>query len=172
GDWSVTGVQTCAFRSERVTAPVRVLKLETPPTLACTAACTKAVVANWLVLVPGAAVGALGRPEKAGEARGAPPALVTSVRPRVTAPIRPLKLVTLLGCREVIALVTNCVVASCVVLVPATAVGAAGTPVKVGLAIGAPPAPVMSAVVSVTTPWRALKEVTVLDCKAATALVT
>ena len=30
--------------------------------------------------------------------------------------------------------VTNAVVASCVVLVPAAAVGAAGTPVKVGLA--------------------------------------
>src|SRR5579864_284842 len=36
-----------------------------------------------------------------------------------------------------IAVVTNCVVASCVVFVLAAAVGAAGTPVKVGLAVGA-----------------------------------
>lgn len=52
---------------------------------------------------------------------------------------------------------TNAVVASCVVFVPGAAVGPAGTPVKVGLASSAPPALVMSAVVSVTAPTRPLK---------------
>ena len=32
---------------------------------------TKAVVASWVVLVPGVAVGAVGVPERAGEIRGA-----------------------------------------------------------------------------------------------------
>jgi hypothetical protein len=35
------------------------------------AAATKAVVASWVVLVPGAAVGAVGTPVKAGDAKGA-----------------------------------------------------------------------------------------------------
>src|SRR5215471_20081006 len=180
---STSQLATTAFVQAAITASVggvasfntrtgAVLKLATPPTEAVMAACTNAVVANWLVDVPGAAVGALGRPEKAGEAIGAPPALVMSFVVRPTTPVRPLKELTELVCRVVTALVTNWVLAICWVLVPGAAVGVIGTPVKIGLAAGAPPTPVTSVRVSVTTPWRVLKEVTEFACSAATALVT
>ena len=52
---------------------------------------------------------------------------------------------------------TNAVVASCEVEVPAPAVGAAGTPVKVGLASIAPPTADTSAASSTTAPVRQLK---------------
>ena len=55
---------------------------------------------------------------------------------------------------------TKAVVASCVVLVPAAAIGAAGVPVNVGEAKSAPPAPVTSAPINVTAPVRVLNEVT------------
>src|SRR5580693_1400017 len=48
-----------------VTAPVRPLKLATPAATAATAAITNAVVANWVVEVAGAAVGAEGTPVNA-----------------------------------------------------------------------------------------------------------
>ena len=70
-----------------------------------TALFTNAVVASCVVFVPAVAVGAVGTPVKAGDARFA---FVDA------------------------AVVTNAVVASCVVFVPAVAVGALGTPVKVG----------------------------------------
>jgi hypothetical protein len=75
--------------------------------IAGTADVTKAVVAIWVVFVPAVAVGAVGVPVKAGEARFA---------------------------LRLSAVVTKAVVAICVVDVPAVAVGAAGVPVKVGLA--------------------------------------
>ena len=55
----------------RTTAPVKPLTDVTAPDAAATAAVTKAVVASWVVLVPGAAVGAVGVPVNAGEARRA-----------------------------------------------------------------------------------------------------
>ena len=70
-----------------VTAPVRPLN-ET--TVEASAACTKAVVAIWVVFVPKIAVGAVGVPVKAGLAKVAPPAAETSAKVSVTAPVRPL----------------------------------------------------------------------------------
>jgi hypothetical protein len=61
------------------------------------------------------------------------------------------------------AAVTNAVVAICVVFVPAVAVGAAGTPVKVGEAVGA--APETSATASVTAPVRPATDVTGADVR-------
>src|SRR5215472_14706021 len=141
----------------RVTAPVRPLKL-------CTAAVasafwTKAVVAMLVELSPAVGVGAVGVPVNCGEAKSAPPTADTSLVCKVTAPVRELKLVTP-AVEAAIAFITNAVEAACVVLVPAVAVGTVGVPLKLGEAIGAPPAPVMSAVVRVTTPWRPLNEVT------------
>src|SRR3954466_9808252 len=127
--------------------------------MAVMAAVTKAVVASCVVLVPGVAVGAVGVPVNVGDASNAPPAPVTSAEFNVTAPVRVLKETTPLEL-AIIALVTKAVVASCVVLVPADAVGAAGTPVNVGEASNAPPAPVTSAEFKVTAPVRVLKEVT------------
>ena len=76
-----------------------------------------AVVAICVVLVPGAAVGAVGTPERAGEASGAYVANATVSKFR-----------------------TNAVVAICVVFVPVEAVGAVGVPVSAGEFIGARPA--------------------------------
>jgi hypothetical protein len=79
---------------------------------ALAAVVTNAVVANWVVFVPAAAVGAVGVPVNTGLASGAPdpdPAFAS----------------------------TNAVVATCVVFVPAVAVGATGVPVNAGLASGA-----------------------------------
>jgi len=76
------------------------------------AACTKAVVANCVVLVPEEAVGAAGTPVNVGAfigALGATPA-------------------TIAAC-------VNAVVASCVLLVEVAGVGAAGVPVSVGLLV-------------------------------------
>jgi hypothetical protein len=75
---------------------------------ASTAVVTNAVVASCIVLVPGAAVGAVGIPVNAGLA---------------------------LDANGSVAIVTNWVVAICVVLAPMVEVGAAGIPVNVGLAI-------------------------------------
>jgi hypothetical protein len=49
----------------------------------------------------------------------------------------PIKVGLEIGAKPVIALSTNAVVASCVVLLPAVAVGAVGVPVKAGLRSGA-----------------------------------
>ena len=86
------------------------------------AACakTKAVVANWVVFVPGAAVGAEGMPENAG--------------------LR-------IGARRAACANTKAVVASCVVFVPSAAVGAVGSSRKAGEVNGAVksnPAPIRS----------------------------
>jgi hypothetical protein len=73
------------------------------------AACTKAVVANCVVLVPAAAVGAAGTPVNVGASIGA-----------------------LAATPATIAACVNAVVAICVLLVAVAAVGAAGIPVNVG----------------------------------------
>ena len=91
---------------------------------------------------------------------GAPPTPVTSARSKVTTPMRPLNEVTP---EAATAAVTNAVVASCAVLVPAAAVGAVGTPVKLGPASSAPLAPEMSDEFKVTAPVRPLKVVTVVE---------
>src|SRR5215467_8757616 len=116
---------------------------------AAIAAVTNAVVANCVVLVPGAAVGPPGVPVNVGEASGAPPAPVTSAVVNVTAPVRVLNDDTPPDGMAAIAAVTNAVVAICVVFVLGAAVGAAGVPVNVGELISAPPAAEMSALVSV-----------------------
>ena len=77
-----------------VTAPVRPFQLLTPATTPDNAAVTTAVVAICVLFVPGAAVGAVGVPEKLGLAVGAPPTPVTSAKVNVTAPVRLLKLDT------------------------------------------------------------------------------
>ena len=56
----------------------------------------KAVVASWVVLVPAAAVGAVGAPVRAGLASGAAPDM--SATARVTAPVLPATLATVLAC--------------------------------------------------------------------------
>jgi hypothetical protein len=78
--------------------------------LSAPSAATKAVVASWVVLVPGVAVGAVGVPVRAGEASGA------------------FRMSTA---------VTKAVVAMSVVLSPGVAVGAVGVPVSAGDARGA-----------------------------------
>ena len=75
-------------------------------------ATTKAVVASCVVDVPATAVGAVGTPVNAGEARGA---------------------------NDV---ATKLVVAICVVFVPGVAVGAVGVPVNAGLTVSARAVPV------------------------------
>src|SRR5262245_27365859 len=77
-----------------VTAPVLPLKDATPAVAALTALVTKAVVAIEVSLSPGAGVGAVGLPVRAGLASNAPPAPEISPEVSVTAPVRPLKLVT------------------------------------------------------------------------------
>src|SRR6516162_2593739 len=109
-------------------------------------------------------------PVKAGEASGAPPAEVISAVVRVTAPVRPFHDATPAVPAE-IALATNAVVATWVLLVPAVGVGAVTVPVKAGLATGAPPAPVTSAGCRVTAPVRPLKLATP-EVAAVTAAVT
>ena len=96
---------------------------------------------------------------KTGDARGAPPAVVTSEAVRVTAPLRPLKLETPVVAATT-ALSTYCVVASLVVPSWAAAVGAVGVPVKAGLASGAPPTEVMSESERLTAPLRPFQLVT------------
>lgn len=135
------------------------MKLATPVVAALTAVVTNWVVASCVVLVPAVAVGPAGVPVNEGDANGAPPAPVTSAVVRVTAPARVLNDVTPVDIEE-IADWTNCVVATCVVFVPPVAVGAAGVPVKVGDAIGAPPTPVTSPIVKLTAPVRVLKDAT------------
>lgn len=93
-----------------------------------------AVVAICVVAVPGDAVGARGTPVNVGDANGAAPGMSESAR--VTAPVLVLTDATP-ATPATTAFVTKAVVASCVVLAPGAAVGAAGTPVNVGLALGA-----------------------------------
>ena len=99
---------------------------------------TNAVVANCVVFVPAAAVGAFGVPVNVGEARLA---------------FKPKAELMALFCTGLVlddhtaastvaaalstAVLTKAVVASCVVLVPAAAVGAVGVPVRPGEARGA-----------------------------------
>ena len=99
---------------------------------------TKAVVASWVVLVPAAAVGAVGVPVNAGETVETALASTKAVvaicvvfvdRAAVGAVGVPVSAGEASGAYEV---ATNAVVAICVVLVPAVAVGAAGVPVNVG----------------------------------------
>jgi hypothetical protein len=94
---------------------------------------TKAVVAICVVFVAVEAVGAVGVPVRAGEAKGAKPEIEAPAG-MVTVPVKVGEARFALVLRP---FVTKAVVASCVVLVPAVAVGAAGVPVKVGEAIGA-----------------------------------
>ena len=93
------------------------------------AASAYAQVANWVVFVAGAAVGAAGTPVKVGLASSAPPAAVMSAASRVTAPALVLKVTT--PAPPASAAATNAVVASCR-RVPGEAVGACGVPVKFG----------------------------------------
>ena len=121
-----------------------------------TAFVTNAVVAICVVFVPAVAVGARGVPVRVGLADNTtdpepvdvvtpvPPLATFSVPAKVMAPV-----VAVEGVKPVdpaenddtpapdTAAVTNAVVAIWVVFVPGDAVGAAGTPVKVGLASGA-----------------------------------
>src|SRR5580692_6383826 len=113
---------------------------------------TNAVVASWVVLVPTAAVGAVGVPVKAGDCSVAPPAADTSLAINVTAPVRPLNVVTPAS-TELIMLITKSVVAICVVLVLTAAVGAVGTPVKAGELIGAKPVPEFAMTNAVVANW-------------------
>ena len=140
----------------KLTLPVRPLKLDTPVVDAATAASTNAVVANWVVLVPGAAVGPLGVPVNVGDANNAPPAPVMSEDWKTTVPVLPLKLATP-AVEAATAFSTNAVVAKRVELSPACGVGAVGLPVNAGELMGAPPTPVTSPSVNVTTPCRPLK---------------
>jgi hypothetical protein len=87
----------------------------------------------------------------------APPTPLTSEACRVTAPVRVLNDVTP---ALVNADLTKAVVAKVVELSEVAGVGAVGVPVSAGLAKGAPPAPVISAVVNVTAPVRVLNDVT------------
>ena len=114
--------------------------------------CTKAVVATAIVLVPYATVGAVGDPTNAGEAIGAAPAI--SVTTNDTTPVLVATDNTGADAR------TNSVVAIFKLTSPSAGVGAVGTPVNVGLFIGA---------------FNACKEsvVAVVEaCNVATALVT
>jgi hypothetical protein len=106
--------------------------------MAGTAAWTNAVVASAVVLLPAVCVtpivpvGREGVPEKVGLTKGAAPD--TSATARTTAPVRPATEVT--GAAGALAR-TKAVVAICVVFVPSVAVGAVGTPDRLGLAKGA-----------------------------------
>ena len=141
----------------KTTAPVRVLKLVTPAVPAATAACTNAVVARSVLLVPAMGVGAVGVPVKFGLASKAPPTAEMSEAWKVTAPVRALKLVTGAG-TAAMAVVTYAVVAIWVLLVAGAAVGAVGVPLRAGEANKAPPTPVTSAAVSTTAPVLVLKD--------------
>lgn len=101
---------------------------------------TNAVVASWVVFVPAVAVGAVGVPVKAGDAR-----LAFSAKELVTVDAKfassPSAAASSLSVSKApggassnasTAARTNAVVASWVVLVPAVAVGAVGTPVNAG----------------------------------------
>jgi len=119
-----------------------------------------AVVASCVVDVPGLAVGAVGIPVNAGLANKAPPTPVKSETKKVTAPVLELKDVTVFNPNSAR---TKAVVAIWVLLVPRLAVGAAGTPVNVGLANGAglkPKAVVTSPDANTMAPVLELKEVT------------
>ena len=131
-----------------------VIEVTVPPPDELTCCNTNAVVANCVVLVFNAAVGAIGDPVNTGLTLKTllpdPVLVVTPVPPfntfntplKVTAPA-----VAELGEKPVvpalneltrpvpdeIAFCTNAVVANCVVLVPAAAVGAAGAPKNVGV---------------------------------------
>src|SRR5215472_17160186 len=115
---------------------------------------TKAVVASLVELSATGGVGPEGVPVNVGLAVRAPPTPVTSAACKVTVPVLPLNVLTIFVVRAV---ATKAVVAICVELVPAVAVGAVGVPVIFGETMGAPPAPVTSAVVRVTAPVRPLK---------------
>ena len=91
-----------------MTAPVRLLKDETPTVAALTALVTKAVVASFCVASPITGVGPVGVPVKFGEPIGAPPTERTSDRESVTGPCLPFQLVTV---PAAIALDTNIVLA-------------------------------------------------------------
>ena len=119
------------------------------------AAATNAVVASGVVLVPGVAVGAVGVPINAGDAKGATDAAFAAVKPSVL--LMSVAVATAVMPSDVrfmtplppgsdrpeldatTAAVTKAVVASCIVLVPGDAVGAVGVPVNAGLANGAAP---------------------------------
>jgi hypothetical protein len=100
---------------------------------------TNAVVANWVVLVLAAAVGAAGVPVNVGDARAArevSEGWTWSARAyRRDVPTAAVPSTT--GVVADACATTNAVVASWVVLVSTAAVGAAGTPVNVGAASGA-----------------------------------
>src|SRR5215467_11125796 len=127
GDASNAPPTALTSLARNVIAPVLPLNDDTPPGAAARAACTNAVVANCVVLVPCVAVGADGTPVKVGPANKAPPTAVKSALVKVTAPVRVFHELTP-DTTPVSAACTNAVVASCVLLVPAVAVGAVGTP--------------------------------------------
>src|SRR4029078_944597 len=122
---------------------------------------TNAVVAMDVSLSPNKGVGARGSPVNTGLASSAPPAPVTSMPASVTAPVRPLKLVTLAAggaaMEDAMVDTTNAVVAMDVSLSPGDGVGALGLPVNVGEASGAPPTDVTSSRLNSTAPVRLLK---------------
>ena len=91
--------------------------------------CTNAVVATTVELVPDAAVGAVTVPVNVGPTDGAAPA--TSPTTKVTAPV--LVATDNTGADDL----TNAVVAIFKLTSPSAGVGAVGTPVNVGLSIGA-----------------------------------
>jgi hypothetical protein len=94
-----------------------------PVTAASTAAFTNAVVATCVVFVPAVAVGAVGVPVSAGEAKGAINAFALSTYAIEALPAKPP--------------LTKAVVARIVELSVAIAVGAAGEPVNKGDTVGA-----------------------------------
>ena len=103
-----------------------------------TADFTNAVVASCVVLVPAAAVGAVGVPVSAGLARGAFAASAALITLFCTGFVDvPLNALSTVIFALSTAVFTNAVLAACVVLVPAAAVGTVGVPVNAGLARGA-----------------------------------
>ena len=97
------------------------------------------------MLVPPDAVGAVGVPVRAGDAKGALSArlLVTVAEKLASSPsaaassFRVSRAPGALSITLATAVETNAVVATCVLLVPAVAVGAVGVPVRAGDAKGA-----------------------------------
>jgi hypothetical protein len=108
-------------------------------------ASTKAVVASCVVLVPAEAVGAVGVPVNVGDVTGARVVSLgcTWSSRAYFVDVPTAEMLSMMGAAVAgegtvgSAFCTKAVVASWVVLVPFVAVGAAGTPVNVGEAVGA-----------------------------------
>ena len=99
---------------------------------------TNAVLAACVVFVPAAAVGTVGVPVSAGLARGAFAASAVLMTLFCTGFVDVLlNALSTVIFALLTAVVTNAVLAACVVFVPAAAVGTVGVPVSAGLARGA-----------------------------------